>query len=144
MAEPFALSKHLAFGSEQSQLIVNFDPVPDDRRLVIESVSAVSASPGIPDRESLTAITLLFKTNDEIISWPIPVAALLRNRPAFEGPGWVLEVYRNSATANVRLYADPGSLLQLVALRTRFINPLGLDFALSGYLLSPASPRLGP
>jgi hypothetical protein len=144
MSEPFAFSKHLSFGSEQSQIIEDFDPVPADRRLVIESVSAVSSRPGIADRESLTAMRLLFRTNDEIISWPIPVGALVRNRPAFEGPGSVLEVYRNWAHVNVRLYVDPGSFLQLVALRTTFINPLGFDFALSGYLLDPASPRLGP
>jgi hypothetical protein len=144
MAEPFALSTSLSFGSDQGQIIEDFDPVPADRRLVIESISAVSDRPGIPDREWLTQMTLLFKTNGEIISWPIPVVAMFRNIPAFEGPGWLPVVDRNSATANVRLYADPGSFLQLTAVRFRFINPLGVDFALSGYLLDPASPSLGP
>jgi hypothetical protein len=85
---------------------------------------------------------LLFSTNGEIISWPIPVVAQLRNRPAFEGPGWVLTAVRYSASAYLRLYADPGSFLQLDALRTTYINPFGLEFALSGYLLDPASPSL--
>jgi hypothetical protein len=144
MAQPFAISTSLSWGSEQSQIIHDFDPVPPNFRLVIESISAVSSQPGIPDREALSHMRLLFSTNGEIISWPIPVVAQLRNRPAFEGPGWVLTAVRYSASAYVRLYADPGSFLQLDALRTTYINPFGLEFALSGYLLDPASPSLAP
>jgi hypothetical protein len=144
MAQPWAVDGHLSFGSNQSSMAHNLEPVPLDFRLVIESISAVSGQPGIPDREALSGVRLLFISNDQIISWPIPVVADLRNRTAFEGPGWVLTAIRYSATASVRLYADPGSFLQLYVWRTTYINPFGLDFAMSGYLLDPASPRLGP
>lgn len=144
MAQPWAVDGHLTFASNQSSMAYNLEPVPPDFRLVIESISAISSQPGIPDREWLSGVRLLFMTNDQIITWPIPVVPQIRNHTAFEGPGWVLTAVRYSATASVRLYADPGSFLQLYAWRSTYINPLGLDFALSGYLIDPASPRLGP
>ncbi|HKZ20600.1 MAG TPA: hypothetical protein VJQ57_10855 [Acidimicrobiia bacterium] len=144
MAQPWAVDGHLSFSSNQGSMAYNLQPVPIDFRLVIESVSLVSGQSGIPDREALSGVRLLFMTNNQIISWPIPVVANLRNRTAFEGPGWVLTATRYSATASVRLYADPGSFLQLYAWRTTYINPYSVDFALSGYLLDPASPRLSP
>jgi hypothetical protein len=132
--EPFQLAAEQEWAEGTLSAGVTFD-VPSDRRLVIEQVSA---SHTVAIGQHLTRTFVVTTIGDRTTTH----AVFVPRTGTTEG---VLNVYNGGQ--HLRLYADPGTRVELGAARndTNCPFPCGsMSMSVSGYLIPADSPSLAP
>jgi hypothetical protein len=125
---PFSFHQDL-FGQSGFVAEASFQ-VPADRLLVIE---AVTAQISLPDGgQSVTLYRIITRTGNTISSYYVPVFEQGADTGIFV------------AGQQIRLYATPGSEVELLMRRNSNQGLFNFLPRLSGYLVDPNSPSLGP
>ena len=128
--EPFQFTNNLT--NQSGNITYTSYRVPSDRRLVIETVSMRAK---IPIGHEILAYTIETRlTSEPGVNHYIPVFKQARTTTA--------SYY--SACQNVRLYADPGTIVLLRLHLTASAYSFLFEPTISGYLISYESPKLAP
>ncbi|MFU8814299.1 MAG: hypothetical protein ACNA7W_03075 [Pseudomonadales bacterium] len=131
--EPFHFTAQTEWRDGESAIAVEFR-VPLERRLVIEQISA---SLEVPIAQRLSDALVWTQVNEQRVAhyWSVSET----------GPRENLTVY--SGTRQVRLYADPATVVEIQVIKNNPVCPFPCGqatLAVSGYLLHPESPSLAP
>jgi len=119
---PFADVKDLSLDEGQSQGYIDFDPIPEGRRLVVETVTARSLAAAGQTWD----VSLFVTTNG------VPVAHTLA-LSTFQTLGYI-DI--RTATLPVRLYADPGTTMKVFGHRQGGnVGSAGVFVTISGYFV---------
>ena len=132
--EPFQFTARADWENGKLQTDVAFD-VPNNKRLVIENISAMIEC---PIGQEITS-TQVQTTVNNIVAWHsifVPKTAIFENK---------INIY--SGGQLVRVYADPGTTVNILVHKnsSQCSFPCGTTLVfISGYLLPPMSPTLLP
>ena len=132
--EPFQFTARADWQDGKLQTDVEFE-VPNDKRLVIENISATHESPIGQEITSTQVRTIV----NNVVAWHsvyVPKTATFENK---------LNVY--SGGQRVRVYADPGTKVNVLVHKNISQCPAHCGTTsvfISGYLLPAQSPSLAP
>jgi hypothetical protein len=127
-SQPFAFHQDL-FGQSGFGAAATFR-VPADRLLVIEAVTAQISLPVAS--QSVTLYRIATQTGNRLFFYNVPVFEQGADTGIFV------------AGQQIRLYAAPGSEVQLLMRRNANQGMFNFLPGLSGYLIDPSSSSLGP